>query len=384
MRNNTYTALDIGSSKISCVIFEMVSGHSEIEILSKSIKSSAGIRSGIIDNITEATSAISAVVYEAEKEAGVSSKRVIANISHPFTTSRTIITDTQFEGRQVLSKNLQDIADKVLYSAGLSKHNILHFFPSRYDVDAIKNVAEPEYMFASNLRSYHSVLSVPENSVALLKKVLRDLHLIPIKFVFSSYASSLSLKLENSHNFILIDIGEGTSDIAIFGESRKMLWAGSVALGGANITRDIAECFSISFEEAEKLKILYGNLMSGSIKNQSLVEGVSLDMLNKVISARIEEVIEIILNRIPDEHQMQSIILAGGVAKTLGISEFIFKTFDMNAQVASHAGFSEAFGLKDDPSLSTSVGLINCYLKEASKKKTFSVKKIFEWMWENF
>ena len=100
-------------------------------------------------------------------------------------------------------------------------------------------------MFANNLKSYHSIVSVPKNSLALLKKCLRDLHLIPVHFVVSSYASSLSLALEDRNNFILIDIGEGVSDIMVLENAGAVFWAGSVPLGGESITQDIAKCFSI-------------------------------------------------------------------------------------------------------------------------------------------
>jgi cell division protein FtsA len=333
-----------------------------------------------VDNITEATAAISHAIYEAEKQARASSKKVIVNVSHPFINSRLAITDSQFGGRQILPKALKDIADKVFYSATQSKHSVLHFAPAYYDVDTIKNVVEPEYMFASNLRSYHSIVSVPERTLDPLKKCLRDLHLIPIQFVASSYASSFSMASEGVQNFISIDIGDGTSDVAVFGNSNAILWAGTVPLGGEAITRDIMECFSISYEEAEKMKILYGNLSQSQADNHSSAIDVSL--LNNIISARLEETLEIIFSRIPEEHHMQTVFLTGGVAKTLGITEFIAKKFDVKASLAITSSLSDK--LRDDPALSTTNGLITHYLKESTKKQSFSAKKVLEWLWENF
>jgi len=392
MKGNIYTALDIGSSKISCTIFEIISKNNDIRILGTTTKSSAGIRVGVIENITEATAAISSAIYEAEKQSAVGVKKVILNVSHPFTNSRIVKTDFNLGGKQVLPKDLKDVANKVLYSANQSKHSILHFSPIYYDVDTIKNITEPEYMFANNLKSYHSIVSVPKNSLALLKKCLRDLHLIPVHFVVSSYASSLSLALEDRNNFILIDIGEGVSDIMVLENAGAVFWAGSVPLGGESITQDIAKCFSISYAEAEKLKILYGKLIQGAsedstvIHQEALKTKVNVSMLNKIISARIEEIIEIILNKIPKEYRMKSIILSGGVAKTLGISEFISKQFNLNTEITSHSAFASGFGekLKHDPAFSTTIGLINYHLREMNKKKSFSMKKVFEWMWENF
>jgi cell division protein FtsA len=380
MGNNIYTALDIGSSKISCAIFEIISKGEDIKLLGTSIKSSAGIRSGVVDNITEATATISHAIYEAEKQAGTSSKKVIVNVSHPFISSRLAITDSQFGGRQILPKTLKDIADKVLYSAHQSKHSVLHFAPAYYDVDTIKNVAEPEYMFASNLRSYHSIISVPVKTLDPLKRCLRDLHLIPIQFVASSYASSFSLALEGVQNFISIDIGDGTSDVAVFGNSSAILWAGTVPIGGEAITRDIMECFSISYEEAEKMKILYGNLSQNQTEKSSPTIDVSL--LNNIISARLEEILEIIFSRIPEEYHMQTIFLTGGVAKTLGIVEFISRKFDVRANLIIAPNLDDK--LRDDPALSTTNGLITHYLKESTRKQSFSAKQVLEWLWENF
>jgi cell division protein FtsA len=392
MRNNIYTALDIGSSKISCAIFETISKSNGIKILGSSIKSSAGIRGGVIENITEAMASISSVIYEAERQTSITAKKIITNVSHPLTSSKIVVTDSNFGGRQILPKDLEGIADKVSSSITRSKYSTIHFAAVNYDVDTIKNVIEPEYMFANNLKSYHSVVSMPKNNLVLLKKCLHDLHLIPINFVVSSYASGLSLTTEEKHNFILMDIGEGSSDVMVFGNTSSFLWAGSVPLGGESITRDIAKCFSISYEEAEKLKILYGNLtqetseMNTLIDNDTLKTKVNVSMLNKIISARVEEIIEIILNKIPEEHQMKKIILSGGVAKTLGIAEFISKQFNLTTDIIVNSDTASCFDKKtrNDPSFSTTIGLINYHLKETNKKKAFSFKKVFEWMWENF
>ena len=391
MRSNIYTALDIGSSKISCVIFEVIFKSNEIRILGYSTKYSIGIRGGIIENITEANTSISSAVYEAEKQASVSAKKVIANVSHPFTNSKIIITDSNFGGRQLTSKDLKNISDKVLYSANQSKRSIIQFCPVRYDVDTMRNIAEPEYMFVNNLKSHHTVITVPKTSLMLFKKCLRDLHLNPIHCVLSSCASSLSFDLENLRNFLVLDIGGGVSDIAVFERAHCLLWAGSIPLGGESITRDIAGCFAISYKEAEKLKVLYGNLTPGSsevlsLNSDALKTKVNISMLNRVILARIEEMIEIILNKIPKEYKIKTIILTGGVAKTLGLAELISTKFNIKAKLGVHSDFASCFGetLKSDPTLSTTIGLMHYHLKETSKRKSFSIRKIFEWMWENF
>ncbi|NRA74061.1 MAG: cell division protein FtsA [Rickettsiales bacterium] len=393
MKNNIFTALDIGSSKTSCAIFKITSKSDEIKILGFSTKCSVGIQNGIIENITEATTSIASAVYEAEKQASITAKKVTVNISHPFIRSESIITDSHFGGRQLSPKDLKNISDKVIYSTSQLKQTVIQCSVTRYDIDMIKNVMEPEYMFANNLKSYHTIITIPKNTTSLLKRCLHNTHLIPTNHVLSSYASSLSSSLENLHNFILLDIGGGTSDIAVFRKAHSILWAGNIPLGGENITSDISQCLAINFEEAEKLKILYGNLSaqslyknSSSTTNSALQTKVNLQMLNKIIVARIEEIIELILNKIPEQYRMKKIILCGGVAKTLGISEFISKRFNADTTITSPSKFSSNIkeSLKSDPSFGTIAGLMHYNLKQTTQRKYFSVKKIIEWMWENF
>jgi cell division protein FtsA len=380
MGNNVCTVLDVGSSKIACAIFEVTS-KSEVKILGSAVKFSSGMKGGVVDDVKEAISAISYAVHEAEKQAGVSSKKIISNISHPLIHARLLVTDSNFGGRQVVQKDLQDISAKVLYSAGQSGYKILHFATVQYDVDTIENVQEPEYMFAGNLKSYHSAIYVPSNAIAKLNKALRSLHFTPI-FVVSGYAAGLSVALGGMCNFISIDIGAGTSDIAVFGSGGAVIWAGSFPLGGDAITKDISECFSIPYADSEKLKILYGNLIADQAKAVELAGvNINISTLNKVIYARLEEIFELILSKIPKEYHMQSIVLSGGVAKTAGISELVTNNFGKKADIIFHSRFGSVFS---DPALSTINGLIDYYLRESNKNKSFSIKKILSWMWENF
>jgi len=392
MRDDICTAIDIGSSKISCVIFKINSNSKKPEILGVATKYSEGIRGGVIENITEATASISSAVYEAEKQASIVVKKVIAAISHPFINSKIVITDSKFAGRQILSKDLKDISKKILCSANQAKQTILHSSLISYDVDRLRDIIDPEYMFANNLRSYYNIITAPKSYLDLVKQCLRDLHLIPNFFIASSYASSLALDPKNMEEYVLIDVGGGALNIASLRNSNSILWASSVPLGGKNITGDISECFAIPYEEAEKLKILYGKLTTNGSDNSVFTNetvsktGINLPVLNKIISARIEEMIEIAWARIPEEYRKKNIILSGGVAKTSGIADFIAKKVNTQTDVIVHSSPSSCFDEKQrfDPAFSTIIGLINYHVKETTKKKPFSVKKALEWMWENF
>lgn len=383
---NIRAALDVGSSKIVCVIFEISSKGELRSILSNAVKASVGVKCGMIEDQKATASAISAAVYEAEKQASTTVKKAIVNISHPAILSKVVATKANLKGRQVSKGDLKDLHNKTLLQEVFPNYSAIHSFQISYDVDTQRGIQSPEYMFANTLTAYSSVAAIPKNYLNFVTKCLNRAHLVPEYFVIPSYSSSLAMDLKDLKDFILIDIGAGSSDIIVFDGNSTAIWAGVVPLGGNNITKDICSCFSVSFEEAERLKILYGKLGRGEPISRAEVEDkVDLYMLNKIITARMEEIIEIILNKIPLEYRLNRIILTGGGSKLLGIESFVSDTFNCHASMMEHVhNASPETSLKNDPIFSTCLGLMKFYSMELSKRNSLSFKKILRCMWESF
>ena len=298
-------------------------------------------------------------------------------------------TKTNLKGRQVSKGDLKDISNKTLLQETFPDYLAVHSFQICYDVDTQRAVYNPEYMFANTLTSYSSVVAIPKSYLNFVTKCLNRAHLVPEYFVISSYASSLAMDFKDLKDFILVDIGAEASDIIVFDNNSTAIWAGTVPLGGSNITKDIRSCFSVNFDEAERLKILYGRLgrTELGVRNSNPEIGNKIDvvMLNKIITARTEEIIEIILNKIPFEYRLNRIVLTGGGSKLVGMEDFVSDTFNCHASMIDHvsAPCPPNF-IRNDPIFSTCLGLIKFYSMELGKRNVLSFKKILHWMWESF
>lgn len=387
--SNIRVALDIGSSKIACIIFE-TSSRGEIKgILSHAVKASAGVKCGIIENSTAVTSTIASVVYEAEKQASLNVKKAIVNLSHPNILSKVVATKLNLKGRQVSKNDIKDVNNKNLLKEVLPNYLAIHAFQICYDVDTQQGIYDPEFMFANTLTSYSSCLTIPKDYLNAVTKCINKAHIATEYLVLSSYASSLSMAPSDLKDFVLVDIGAGTSDVIVFDANTTPIWAGCVPLGSDNITKDICNCFEVNFEEAERLKILYGRLGRFDNKlhdnNMQLADKVDTVMLNKIITARTEEIIEMVLNKIPLEYRLNKLVLTGGGTKLLGMEHFVAETFNCHVATAESVGNNEPENfLGNNPAFSTCLGLMKFYSMELSKKTHLSFKKILHWMWESF
>lgn len=382
-------ALDIGSSKIACIIFETSSRGEVKGILGHAVKASTGVRCGIIENPTAVAAVVASTVYEAEKQASLNVKKAIVSLSHPNILSKVIATKLNLKGRQVSKNDIKDVGSKNLLKEVLPNYLAVHEFQICYDVDTQQGIHDPEFMFANTLTSYSACLAIPKEYLQTVTKCINRAHITPEHFVLSSYASSLSMAPNDLKDFVLVDIGAGTSDVIVFDANTTPIWAGCVPLGSDNITKDICNCFEVNFEAAERLKILYGRLgrFDGKLhdNNIPLEDKIDTAMLNKIITARTEEIIEMVLNKIPLEYRLNKLVLTGGGTKLLGMEHFVAETFNCHATTTEPVGNHgpENF-LGNNPAFSTCLGLMKFYSMELSKKPHLSFKKILHWMWESF
>jgi cell division protein FtsA len=245
-------------------------------------------------------------------------------------------------------------------------------------------------MFANDLVAYTSVIGIPKQYLNFLTRCITKSHLIPEYFVISPYASSLAMDMSNLKDFILVDIGAQTSDIIVFDSNGTVIWTGSVPLGGNNITQDICSCFELSFAEAEKIKILHGKLgrtkdLTATESQEGSTSRVDTAMLNKIITARVEEIIEMIMDAIPSDYRLSQFILTGGSATLTGMSDFVSETFNCQAEIINHTRSGiHSSNIKNDPAFSTSLGLIQYYIMASEKKNAFSISTILQNIWESF
>jgi len=204
--NKTVAVLDIGSSKITTIIASVY--DDEFEIIGSGNYLSEGIRNGEISDVKRARATIASSVYEAEKLSGKNIDKVIVSVSNPLLRSRTITIKTNFGGNQILPSDIKKLKSMVLSKIDLTKNEVLSYKVLKYDLDDMKDIVDPEFMFANLLTAYAHVTTVPLKHLVNMGSCLLGCQLKIGNFVPSSKASAEACLTEEEkrEGCVLIDI----------------------------------------------------------------------------------------------------------------------------------------------------------------------------------
>ncbi|MDJ1305646.1 MAG: cell division protein FtsA [Candidatus Midichloria sp.] len=403
-RKNVIAVLDIGSSKILCSIAKF-SSSSELEVIGYSNYISEGIRSGIITNLQAATESIAQAIEEAEKNSGIRVSNIYVNISSNNLISHQLSAEIDVTGHEINSKDMNKLLFQVLDKYKDQQVSVIHSFIYDYVLDGNRGITNPLGMYGSNLSCEVNVLVTPNNIIANLANCLSKCQLDVNAYIASSYVSGVACLTPNEMKMgvVLIEIGSCCSSISIFANS-QMIFTDGIPVGGHHITNDIAKGLSISYEDAERIKILYGTAISTSIESKENIELAAEDeneepnlisraILAEIIRARSEEILELLEHKIVHAGfsiASNKIVLTGGSANLNGLKELVGHMFSAKVRI----GYSKLImGLESEEknmAFAVSVGMlahISQTIKAAPMGKAnegSSSKKVWQWLKDNF
>ena len=399
--SNNFVVLDIGESKIACLRGKKEGGSVIIDTLVTHL--SEGIKHGHIINDKVFVEDLSSTIYEAEKVASQEMSEAFVNISMSSVKYHQVKIVKRFNGRQVTEKDLASILQKVRTRFETQGYRVIKMDFVSHHVEGMGETKEPEYMFVKGLTSVVGIVIIPETYLTKIERLVLKSHVKVKKFVLSSEASSCCCLTKNDRQkgAVVLDIGAGNTDYIIY-EDGVMVGGGVLPLGGSDITRDIATYFKLSFESAEKIKIehcgLVGDVKGQYIKTRNLVgqnKVIDKKLLREIISARLEEIIGLVLKKVGTKRYKFNFILTGGGGNISDLEMFLNKTYGILSRVVSPGDMDERFVLanksKDilyDTSLSTACGMLRLAAKQDSttenKGKHGAFKKLFIWIKESF
>lgn len=394
-RNGIITALDIGSSKIACMIaYRDLSGKLKVAGIGHQI--SHGIRAGIVVDVKKAESSILAAINAAEKMAGQTIDRAIINISGNSLNSRIINVEAKISGHEVTDTDIRHIIERAREQCATEESQIVHCMPVAYAIDDSTGIRDPRGMCGDNLSTEIHVVSASATAARNLANCLARCHLDVEDYVISSYMSGLACLTEDEKNLgvILLDIGGGNTSIAMFAEG-MLIYAGSVALGGEHVTRDIARGLSITIPYAERVKTLYGAVVSTpndeyevidipiadmQADSQPEYEGggytrggdsyISKTLLTAIIKPRMEEILEMARRNIEArglyQHTGPRVVLTGGGSQLPGLRELAGHIFSKHVRVGRPEPIEGMADSVQGPAFSACVGM----LKHATSERT--------------
>ena len=417
-RQTLIAALDIGSSKVCCVIAR-VSRDQKISIAGYGYNASKGIKNGMITDIKQATFSICDAVEAAEQMANERVERVIVNISgDKIKSSIKRAAIGLNKSKPITEAEITKVINKGITRINVENNELIHCLPTGYRLDFGEETTDPRNLFGENLSVDVLLGMVPEIMFRNTKTVLDNSNLEIVGKVLSPYASGLACLVDDEKELgaTVIDIGGGTTSIASFQHGHPVYFS-SIGVGGNNVTNDIAWGLTTSFTHAERLKNLHGcafltsqdknetiNVYPVGEEDDSLIKQVPKSDLIKIIVPRIEETFELVNAKLTEEGlkdiNSHRIVLTGGGSQLSGIREVASMILDKQVRLGRPRNIGNILDISNypilqSPSFSTVIGLMlyvfNC--KEHKPNKIISkplnteggrFNRIMNWLKQNF
>ena len=373
-QNNLSVGIDVGSTKIITCIGKFDNGVTDIIGIGKS--TNQGVRKGVIVDIEETVSAISASLEEAERMSGVALQSAVVGISGPHIESnetKGVIAVSRTDG-EISKQDTQRAIDSVRLTPSKPNREILHVIPQNFIIDGQEEIKDPTGMTGIRLEVNANVISSSTNAVRSLTRALDQAGIRIQDIVFSPLATAKILlsKRQTDIGVLLVDIGASTTTYAAY-EDGDLIMCGVIPIGSTHITNDLAIGLRTNIEIADTIKLKYGYAIPDKVSEKEEINMSKLDKnetsvasvkyVSEIIEARLNEIFLMIkddLRKIDRDGTLPSgLVLTGGGAKIDGIVELAKSTMCLPVQVGKP--IIEISGLidkLDDPVYSTSIGLM--------------------------
>lgn len=375
--DNLVIGLDIGTHKICTIVGQV--RRDDVFVIGVGIEPSQGMKRGIVTDLGALTTAISASVNKAEKSSGYDIKRAFVSLAGSHIAS---INSRGAVGINTQRSVTLDDVDKAMEAARAIAipHNreVLHVVPRTYSLDGQERVRSPLGMHGFRLEVEAHIITASSTSVANLEQAVEAAGVLVDRFILNPLAAGdvVLTDQEREMGVVVIDIGGGTTDLAIFIEGS--VWHTAVlAIGGDLITSDITYWMNVSFELAEAVKIERGHSHQRAVDplETFLVEpfgdGMPIEIkryeLAEVIEARTEEIFEKVLQEIKrsgyDGLLRAGAVITGGCSQLPGIKEVATRVLGCPVRLAKPEKLTGMADVLRNPSYSTSVGLLRMGLQ---------------------
>ena len=351
-KENIAVGLDIGTTKIVAIIGKK-NEYGKIEILGVGKSKSLGVARGVVNNITQTIQSIQQAILEAENKSEYKIKNVVVGIAgqhiRSIQHSDYIIRENSDE---VIDENdIQLLIAQVNKLAMLPGEEIIHVLPQEYKIDGQSDIKEPIGMYGGRLESSFHVVVGQASSIRNVARCVQssDIELSGLTLEPLASANAVLSQEEKEAGVALIDIGGGTTDLAIFKDG-IIRHTAVIPFGGNVITEDIKEGCSIIEKQAELLKVKFGSAWPGENKDNEIVsipglrgrepKEISLKNLSKIIHARVVEIIEQVFSEIKDyghedprKKLIAGIVLTGGGAQLQHIKQLVEYITGMDTRI---------------------------------------------------
>lgn len=364
--------LDIGTSKVVCIVGE-VSPEGDVEIVGIGSHPSRGLKKGVVVNIESTVQSIQRSVEEAELMAGCEIRGVYAGIAGSHIRSLNSHGIVAIRDREVFLPDIDRVIDAARAVAIPADQKILHILPQEFVIDSQEGVKEPLGMSGVRLEAKVHLVTCAVNAAQNIEKCIRRCGLEVEDIVLEQVASGYAVLTEDEKDLgvCLVDIGGGTTDIAIFTDG-AIKHTAVIPIAGDQVTNDIAMALRTPTPNAEEIKIKYACALASlageneTIKVPSVGERNDRDLsrqtLAEVVEPRYDELFTLVqaeLRRSGFEDLVAAgIVLTGGTSKMEGVVELAEEIFHMPVSIGKPQGITGLIDIVRNPIYSTAVGLL--------------------------
>jgi len=372
MQERMVVGLDIGTSKVVAIVGQSKADGS-MEVIGIGMQPSNGIKRGVVVDIEATVRSIQRAVQEAELMAGCQIHSVYVGIAGGHVRSLNSHGIVGIRDREVLKNDVERVIDAAKAVAVPADQKILHVLPQEYVVDEQDGVREPVGMSGVRLEARVHLVNCAVNAAQNIEKCVRRCNLQVEALILEQLASSYSVLTEDERELgvCLVDIGGGTTDIAIFTEG-AIRHTANIAVAGDHVTNDIAMALRTPKQHADEIKMKYACALTAFVGTEETIKvpsvgdrpprSMSRQNLARVVEPRYEELFNLVLAEIKRSgfHDLipGGIVLTGGSSRMEGAVELAEEVFHMSVRLGTPRGVT---GLKDvasNPIYSTSVGLL--------------------------
>ncbi len=406
-KDNIVVGLDIGTTKI-CAIVGEVKEDGRIDIIGIGSHPSRGLRKGVVVNIESTVESIKKAVEEAELMAGVEINAVFTGIAGSHIKSFNSRGVIAIKDREISKADVERVIEAAKAVAIPLDREILHVLPQEFAIDDQDGIREPLGMSGVRLEAEVHIVTGAVTSAQNIIKSCNRAGLDVLDIVLEPLASSHSV-LSNDEKELgvaVVDVGGGTTDLAIFVEGG--IWHTAViAIGGNHLTNDIAVGLRTPAAEAEKIKKRYGCALTNMVRDDETIEVASVggrpprvlsrQVLAEIIEPRIEEIFGLVLKEFRktgfEDRIASGVVITGGTAIMDGIPEAAERVMEMPARRGLPMNIGGLVDVVNSPMYATGVGLVLFGAQQtgAGKVKRISDGNLFakvigrmrEWV-ENF
>jgi len=378
--------LDIGTSKVACIVAE-VSADKRITVIGMGTHHSSGLRRGIVVNPEKTVESIQMAIQEAELMADVEIQQVYVGISGAHIQGLNSHGVVAIKTQKVTQDDIERVIDSARAWHLPANQKILHIIPKEYKIDSQGNIRDPLGMCGVRLEARVHIVAADMYAVRNLINCCNRCDLHVAAMVLEQIASSEAVLSQDEKDIgvLLVDIGGGTTDLAVFIDG-AIAYTAVIPVGGNHLTHDLLAGLGTSFDVADHLKKKYGSCFVEGITPDEEVEvpqvgGRAPQMMPRQIMAhilepRVSELFTLIQDKIVESGCQKCLIagavFTGGSSLLEGMLDMADQTFDMPVRLAKPQGIDGLGDVVSSPIFSTGVGLLK-YGSQCSS--TYTLKR---------